>query len=201
MKRILAENSGSEASEQRRRGIFAAALGIFARFGFRKTSMDEVARAAEISRQGLYLYFATKEELFRALVEHVLESGFSAAQAELKNSALPLDRKLAGAFDAWIGRHVGMMGAEAADLIGAANSLMGDQIRKFETRFADAVARAIRSTPLAETYAASGISPKQLVTHLQAVARGLKYHCTDRAQFGREFSVSLKILFTPVKPD
>lgn len=200
MKRIVAENSGTEASEQRRRRVFAAALGIFSRFGFRKTSMDEVARAAGISRQGLYLHFSTKEELFRALVVNVLESGFSAAKAELEDHSQPLDRKLAGAFDAWVGRHAGRAGAEAADLIGAANSLMGEQIRNFEMRFAEMIAKAIRGTSLAAAYSVSGISPAQLSIHLQALSRGLKGHCGDRAQFVREFSLGLKILFVPTHP-
>ncbi|MEJ1972949.1 MAG: helix-turn-helix domain-containing protein [Lacunisphaera sp.] len=61
------------AAEPRRTALLEAALGVFARFGYRKTSMDEVARAAQISRQGLYLHFANKEELFRATVQQAVE--------------------------------------------------------------------------------------------------------------------------------
>ena len=44
-----------------------AATAIFLRYGFKKTSMDDVAQAAGVSRQGLYLYFDTKDFLFRRL--------------------------------------------------------------------------------------------------------------------------------------
>lgn len=46
--------------------ILDAALPVFVRFGFRKTSMADIARAAGISRASLYLTFNSKEELFRA---------------------------------------------------------------------------------------------------------------------------------------
>ena len=46
--------------------ILDAALPVFARHGFRKTSMADIARAAKISRASLYLSFGIKEDLFRA---------------------------------------------------------------------------------------------------------------------------------------
>lgn len=46
--------------------ILDAALPVFVRYGFRKTSMADIARAAAISRASLYLAFSSKEELFRA---------------------------------------------------------------------------------------------------------------------------------------
>ena len=46
--------------------ILDAALPVFVRHGFRKTSMADIARAASISRASLYLSFGSKEELFRA---------------------------------------------------------------------------------------------------------------------------------------
>ncbi|WP_332818931.1 TetR/AcrR family transcriptional regulator [Sphingopyxis sp.] len=53
-------------AEQKITQILDAALPVFIRFGFRKTSMADIARAAGISRASLYLSFNSKEELFRA---------------------------------------------------------------------------------------------------------------------------------------
>lgn len=52
--------------EQKAGAILDAALPVFVRHGFRKTSMADIARAAGISRAALYLSFGSKEELFRA---------------------------------------------------------------------------------------------------------------------------------------
>lgn len=41
---------------------------IFSKFGFRKTSMDEIARIARKAKGSLYYYFENKEELFKEVI-------------------------------------------------------------------------------------------------------------------------------------
>src|SRR5258706_15977769 len=91
------------ADSERRRRVLDAALAVFGRYGFRKTSMDEVARAADISRQGLYLYFASKEDLFREALTKMMADGLAALDAELAADG-PIDQRLIGAMKAWDGR-------------------------------------------------------------------------------------------------
>ena len=69
----------STADRTRQERVLSVALEVFGRYGFRKTSMDEVARSADISRQGLYLYFASKEALFRAAVRQELDTALGEA--------------------------------------------------------------------------------------------------------------------------
>ncbi len=52
--------------------ITAAALEAFAENGFAATRVDEVAKRAGVSKGLLYLYFKTKEELFKAVVKSVV---------------------------------------------------------------------------------------------------------------------------------
>jgi AcrR family transcriptional regulator len=42
---------------------------LFARFGFNKTTVDEIASAAHIAKSTLYHHFASKEDIFRAVIE------------------------------------------------------------------------------------------------------------------------------------
>ncbi|WP_378940900.1 TetR/AcrR family transcriptional regulator [Mesorhizobium sp. ANAO-SY3R2] len=53
-------------NDQKTAWILDAALPVFIRYGFRKTSMADIAQAAGISRASLYLAFSNKEQLFRA---------------------------------------------------------------------------------------------------------------------------------------
>ena len=46
--------------------ILDAALAVFCRYGYRKTSMLDIAQAAGMSRAALYLHFRNKEDVFRA---------------------------------------------------------------------------------------------------------------------------------------
>src|SRR6202034_2629987 len=102
----------AEPADERYLAVLDAAVGVFARYGFRKTSMEEVARAAGVSRQGLYLQFANKEELFRKAVEHSLNNQLSAAAAALARGEDGLELRLIAACDAWSGRFVGSIGAD-----------------------------------------------------------------------------------------
>ena len=54
--------------DNRRETILRAAYDVFANYGFRRTSMDDIAKAAGVSRPALYQSFANKREIFRALL-------------------------------------------------------------------------------------------------------------------------------------
>ena len=49
--------------------IVAAALEIFAERGFAASRLDDIAARAGVSKGAIYLYFETKEDIFRAVVE------------------------------------------------------------------------------------------------------------------------------------
>lgn len=48
--------------------ILSVATRLFSRFGFHKTSMDEIAKIARKAKGSLYYHFASKEELFKEVV-------------------------------------------------------------------------------------------------------------------------------------
>ena len=56
--------------EERPQEITAAAFAAFAENGYAATKVEDVARRAGVSKGLLYLYFKTKEELFKAVIEH-----------------------------------------------------------------------------------------------------------------------------------
>ena len=54
--------------------LLEAALALFVEKGFAATRAEEVARRAGVSKGTLYLYFPSKEELFKAVVRHNLSN-------------------------------------------------------------------------------------------------------------------------------
>src|SRR4249920_887456 len=58
--------------DERPRELIAAALQLFVERGFAATRLEDVAARAGVSKGTLYLYFASKEELFRAVVRRGL---------------------------------------------------------------------------------------------------------------------------------
>ncbi|MDF1561031.1 MAG: TetR/AcrR family transcriptional regulator [Bacteroidales bacterium] len=54
--------------EEYRRRIILTASRIFSHYGFRKTTMDEISRALNKGKSSIYYYFASKEDIFEAVV-------------------------------------------------------------------------------------------------------------------------------------
>jgi AcrR family transcriptional regulator len=187
----------SPADSARRAGLLEASLAVFARFGFRKTSMDEVARAAQISRQGLYLHFANKEELFKATVDHACASSLADALKALDADG-PLPARLVESFDQWVGRYVGQFGADAADVMEAAENLAGTLIEDHEKKFLDAIAAALREGGLAAAYKPAGVTARQLAEHLGTVAGGLKHRSDTREEFREGMVLAVRIACAPL---
>src|SRR5712671_2438975 len=52
--------------------IVQAAMAVFAEKGFAAAKLDEIARRAGVSKGALYLYFETKEDIFRAVVDQAI---------------------------------------------------------------------------------------------------------------------------------
>lgn len=57
-----------------RQAILAAAREVFGRDGFRGATVDDIARAAGMSKPNLLYYFASKEEIYRTLLRGLLEN-------------------------------------------------------------------------------------------------------------------------------
>jgi len=58
--------------------ILDAAMRVFRRHGFRRSSIEQAAEAAGLTRQALYHHFASKEALFRAVIERFYENALAA---------------------------------------------------------------------------------------------------------------------------
>src|SRR6202140_143707 len=196
----IEESVGAVIGDSRREALLEAAVGVFARYGFRKTSMDEVARAAGVSRQGLYLLFADKEELFRRALTHKLTRQLSAAVIALSGTGDPLEARLIAACDKWAGQFIGAVGADAADLMCASTSLAGDTLSHYEALFEKALAHAIEASPLLNFCTAAGVSPADAAKALHATARGLKQGSQSRQEFVRGMTAAARMFCAPLNP-
>ena len=66
----------SRGAQDSRDEILKAAMHLFANRGFHETSMSEVAREAHVSKALIFWHFKTKEELFVAVLNRLLEPYF-----------------------------------------------------------------------------------------------------------------------------
>ncbi|MEN8242487.1 MAG: TetR/AcrR family transcriptional regulator [Chloroflexota bacterium] len=67
-----------DVSEKRKSQIIEAATTVFAKSGFGKTRMEDIAEESGLSKGALYLYFKSKEDLFRGILDNFFHREFKA---------------------------------------------------------------------------------------------------------------------------
>jgi AcrR family transcriptional regulator len=82
--------------EDRPQEITEAAFATFAEKGYAAARVEEVAKRAGVSKGLLYLYFKTKEELFKAVVRSVVIPRVDALVSEIDNTGLSTERFVRG---------------------------------------------------------------------------------------------------------
>ena len=182
------ESISSTPERTRQERVLSVALEVFGRYGFRKTSMDEVARSADISRQGLYLYFASKEALFRAAVRHELETALGDASCCLAEEGAALGQRVVAALDAWLGRYVGsMLASDIAGLLQNPAVQLGDMVDAASGAFDARLAAAVAAATAEEDRQRLGVTPEEIAATLHTVGQGAKYLSTSRGESRAEF--------------
>ncbi|WP_229712823.1 TetR/AcrR family transcriptional regulator [Streptomyces fuscichromogenes] len=182
---------------RRREQVLAAALTVFATFGYRKTSMDAVARAADISRPGLYFLFSGKEELFRETVRQELDRALADVRTALASPDTDLGTRLVAALDANLGRYVGTHLNEGVDeLLEHGTAQLHDMYDDHRNAFLGTLAAAIADSAPTRP-AAGGVTPRQIAEVLQAAGEGWKHRVTDRADFKNRLHVAVDVALRP----
>jgi len=94
----MAEPRFQRRKEDRPAEITQAALAAFAEKGYAATRVDEVAKRAGVSKGLLYLYFKTKEDLFKAVIRSFLSPRIDALISNIEETDLSAEEFLRGPF-------------------------------------------------------------------------------------------------------
>ena len=79
---------------ERRRAILDAARACFIQFGYAKTSLDDIARRANLSRPLLYRKYKNKEDIYGAVYDDVFEARYPIAEQILAGRGSRRDKLL-----------------------------------------------------------------------------------------------------------
>ncbi|MFD9700142.1 TetR/AcrR family transcriptional regulator [Lentzea sp. NPDC059081] len=176
------------ADTGRRDAVLESALLTFARHGYRRTSMDEVARAARISRPGLYFLFSSKQDLFRAAVTRALDQDLAAAETALADTARPVRERLVEAFDRWAGRYVGPMSRDVPSVIEENPDLLGPIVHTAPERFEELVVAALGGAAL------GGAAADDVAQTLLSVSIGVKHQVATREEYLSRMTTAVALL-------
>ena len=78
--------------EEFRKKVIITAGEIFSQYGFKKTTMDEIAKALKMGKSSIYYYFKSKEHIFVAVVLHEANVLRNELTTALKSADSPTDK-------------------------------------------------------------------------------------------------------------
>lgn len=90
----MSDEKSQERDAQRRAEILQAARECFLQFGYAKTSLDDIARRANISRPLIYRKFKNKDDIFTAVIEELFEARYPRAEQVLTSRGTRRDKLL-----------------------------------------------------------------------------------------------------------
>lgn len=91
---MVSRSSGTvNGAVDARQQVLDAASRLFLHYGFKKTTMDEIAGRVGISKGALYLHFKSKEEIFLE-ISHQVHTHVLGLLAEISTSDLPADERI-----------------------------------------------------------------------------------------------------------
>src|SRR5258708_11524097 len=130
------------APEIKRAAMLDAAMKLFSQYGYRRTSIDDIAHEAEIAKGTVYLSFKSKEEIFRALCESLIERTEAAVKLARGTSG-PIDARLIAMLEAKFGIlfETVYRSAHAAELMASKNRLSADLFAQSGRRYMQGLRR------------------------------------------------------------
>jgi TetR/AcrR family transcriptional regulator len=165
----------SSVASVRREQILYAALRCFARYGYRRTSMDAIARTARLSRPGLYQYFTGKEEVFRAMGVRMLDSALTGAEG-IRRSSAPVVERLSAVLLVRLDlvRELGGDEEFHRELLAETASVAGDLMASFHLRLIAIVEELLTTATERLDFGIAGITPHDVAVVLLDAVTGIE---------------------------
>lgn len=177
-------------SHEKQNRILDAAQGRFARFGFSKVTMDEIAEDVGLAKASLYYYYPAKEHVFRAVIRREQEE-FLKQTGAILDKPIPAAQKLA----AYVTMRVAL--ANQLHNLSALNAkfwqnmkpVFRDLFVAFSQEELQLLTSILRDGKQNEEFSIS--SPEATAALLLHILQGLRLRSTQAAQFRGEDQVLL----------
>jgi AcrR family transcriptional regulator len=170
-------------ADPRQKAILIAAWKSFAAYGYRKTSMDDIARGAGMSRPALYLHYRNKEDIFRSLVLYYHDQSNAAVQKALTEPG-PVTRVLTAAFAAQGGDVIEAMltSPHGMELLDTGTVLAGDIVAQSQVQLRELYADWLTDQARLRRIRLSA-SADEVAGTMTAALKGIKMSGDDYATY------------------
>jgi AcrR family transcriptional regulator len=169
---------GKESGSAKPSAIVLAGLQLFTKYGYRKTSIDDIAEAAQVAKRTVYLHFENKAAVFLAILEYLGDQVRQRCAAAETAGGTAVDR-LTGLLNAYFGmafelfsqsKHMPELEETFAKL---ARARIGDLNREYEDRVARFLRHSVKTGEIGKP--PQGLTVEQIVHILMRAAEGAKH--------------------------
>ncbi|MDP3408936.1 MAG: helix-turn-helix domain-containing protein [Bosea sp. (in: a-proteobacteria)] len=155
--------------------IADAALRRFARYGFKRSSMDDIAREAGLAKATIYLHFKGKDDVFRAMMARFLAQVAARCEAVMAQP-LPLPDKLSALMLAHFGAGYAAFGdgEHLLELKTVMASIATREAQAFEHIFCSHATALLTQAAASGEVSLGALKAKQIVETIAHAAIGAK---------------------------
>ncbi|MEM9191699.1 MAG: helix-turn-helix domain-containing protein [Myxococcota bacterium] len=164
--------------EKRRAQILETAFETFLSYGFRRTSLEQIAEQVGVSRPALYRYFDSKENLFRALVDRFLGEALARVEvAASRSEGKAVDERLLSVLQAWYeeSAQIVLSSPHGIELMEADRALCGEVVEQRTESLVAILTRILRDSRQPQA--------KRTARMLFAASKGFLTHARSEAEF------------------
>ncbi|HEV2088282.1 MAG TPA: helix-turn-helix domain-containing protein [Cryptosporangiaceae bacterium] len=189
-------------SEERVVQILEAAYQCFKRHGVRRTTMDDIAAEAGMSRPAVYQYVRNKDDVTRRLVQKILAENLHQA-AEVGSSIRPLEAKLLGILAAKLELTLRLYreSPHAAEMLDVNARLFGDLVQGHHQELAALLTRVVTdAVARGEADLGGGTDAGTVAEIALALLRGLEADLGDLELPHRRLRDAVRLLARGLAP-
>jgi len=179
MKKVQRKSAGArESGSTKPNAIVLAGLQLFTQYGYRKTSIDDIARAAQVAKRTVYLHFENKAAVFLAILEYLGDQVRQRCAAAERAGGTAVGR-LTGLLDAYFGMGFELFSKSEhmPELEETFSKLARSRIGDLNTEYQERLARFLRSLEKTGEIGGppQGLTVEEIVYILARAAEGAKH--------------------------
>jgi AcrR family transcriptional regulator len=190
--------------DDKREHILAAARECFLLYGFKRTAMDDIARAADVSRAALYLSFPNKEAMFRTLSEQVHDETLALARIALEGEG-SIEQRLVAAFEGKTLLLLGLVksGAHGNELVDLNHGLGADIAQRTQQAFEELIVQALQEAASRHEISLERVrlDAPQCAELLIRATHGLKCEPLDLTRFRQQLAQLVRVFCAALAPE
>lgn len=179
--------------------VLDGATAVFLRYGYRKTTMGDLAQAAGMSRPALYLLYCNKERIFEAVLQRFANQILETIHRELETVTSPLER-LRVAFEHWVVRPFELMAGsqDTQDLVQCSFEFAEATVMRGYEAFEGLLQNILKELPRERQ--AGAPTPDEVARVLAVSARGFKSAARNVEELRGMIDSLLRISLASLQP-